>query len=735
MRLTLRTLLAYLDDVLEPSETKLMGQKIQESPVAGELISKIREVMRRRRLSAPDVSGPHVGIDPNIVAQYLDNTLPSDQVADVERVLLSSDELLAEVAACHQVLTLVLGEPCDVSEASRERLYALGPVAAADQLQVEEPVGASEGSASAAPATTKAPTPAATPAPQPERTTEIPEYLRPSPWSQHVVPTAVVALLIVLCVGLLFSDPGFLTGLSEAKRELAKVSRKGESSVAAGPSTTDAASAIMPEATNPDPILIETPASLASTTKPAPNPGKVPGGLDPAPPPDEPEAGTSTPKPAATTDTKPKTDTPADAAVAANAKPSVPAAPVPASPLPVTTVPETKPATVPPAVPVVPVQYTSNEGVFARFDAAAAHWLLVPHRSVLTTGELFACLDPYEAGLDIGQGALRGTLLGGSVMRLVGPSDLAPNGIDIRRGRLLLQASRKETKDAAKIAVVIGQDAWTLELLSADTVVGIEITLREPTRFEKPHDVNWYLGTLYVLSGSAKWTPSQGQALEVGNRTGVMIAPTQGGPAVKPTPISFSTPPDWTDSTKRKQSPLRSFEKPFEKEFEADLPMDQSMQSLIKHRNPKISELAVRGLVVTDSYPAVVKALAECGHEEGRFAARDGLLVWLPMNADHGKLLMSELEMRYPPADAEVVYRLLWGFTREDGRDKVTSLQLVEWLDSGRIEVREMADFWIERLIGRKTDYLATNSPAQRRSQIRRIEKIIEDDGALIKGE
>ena len=30
MRLTLRTLLAYLDDTLEPSETKMIGQKVAE---------------------------------------------------------------------------------------------------------------------------------------------------------------------------------------------------------------------------------------------------------------------------------------------------------------------------------------------------------------------------------------------------------------------------------------------------------------------------------------------------------------------------------------------------------------------------------------------------------------------------------------------------------------------------------------------------------------------------------
>ena len=725
MRLTLRTLLAYLDDVLEPSQTKLMGQKIQESPVAGALVSRIREVMRRRRLSAPDVNGSHIGIDPNIVAQYLDNTLPPEQVADVERVLLSSDELLAEAAACHQVLTLVLGEPCEVSESIRERLYALGPVAPSDQLRVEDPATSVASGKDAVPTAVLdrvADASAQTPFVRIEPTSEVPEYLRSSPWSHRAVPTAVVALLILLCAGLLISDPGFLTGLRQAKRELTKSSRDA-SSTSDKKTTTGTAK---PLAAVP---LVNAPDSQVTM---AANPTSTPTTrLDPAPPPDEPEAsvaGTSkNSKPVAAS--SPKASSPVDVAVASKPKSPIPPAPEPGPSTPV----ESKPA----AMPTVPVQYKSTDGVFLRFDEAEHHWLLAPRQSVVEVGELLACLEPYEASLSFDQGSLRATILGDSMVRVVGPTDMASTGLDLRRGRVLFHGSRGEPQRPIALAIVIGQDLWKLELLTPETVCAIEITPREPSHFEKLHDANWYLGTLYVLAGSAKWTSALGASHEVADRTSLEITPERGVVADKPAPISFPNPPDWTDAQKRKLAPLRRYAGLFEKKFEPDVPADEAMQALITDDNANISSLAARGLTLTDSYSATVQALTLCKNEEGRFASRDGLHLWLPMAAEHGPLLQKELETHYPQVEAEVVYRLLWGFNREDGRDKVTSLQLVGWLRSPNQTIRELAYHWIAELTKpRKWDYRATEtSPARREPAVRRIEALIEKDGALIKGE
>jgi len=124
-------LLAYLDDTLDPAQTRLIGQKVAESDTAQELVTRIKQVTRQRRLTTPVESGPGGKIDPNTIAEYLDNAVSTEQQADIEQICLASDVHLAEVAACHQILTLVLGEPALVPPPAKQRMYGLvkGPEA------------------------------------------------------------------------------------------------------------------------------------------------------------------------------------------------------------------------------------------------------------------------------------------------------------------------------------------------------------------------------------------------------------------------------------------------------------------------------------------------------------------------------------------------------------------------------------------------------------------------------
>ena len=123
MRLTLRTLLAWMDDTLPPSKVREIGNQVGESPFAQELVERIRRVTRQRRLTVPKTTG-NEAIDPNLEASYLDNDLDADQVAEVEKQCLSHDVCLAEVASVHQILSL-LGQRAKVPTEVKERMYLL----------------------------------------------------------------------------------------------------------------------------------------------------------------------------------------------------------------------------------------------------------------------------------------------------------------------------------------------------------------------------------------------------------------------------------------------------------------------------------------------------------------------------------------------------------------------------------------------------------------------------------
>jgi hypothetical protein len=287
MRLTLRTLLAYLDDMLEPADTKIIGQKIQESPMAQLLVSRIREVMRRRRLKAPDVFGPEMGMDPNIVAQYLDNTLRPERYADVERVLLASDEMLAEVAACHEVLTV---DPPEVPQTTRDRLYALGPLDPDSQLLI--PIETSHSLSSRTPHSIpirnelrSSGERAAISANVDEgRITTLPEGLRRPGWTRRMIPTAIFGLLALVSAAML--APEFWTRVRQVNSEIKR--KDGRTKTAMNSSQDTVAEGRKSEAVASAEGTISSESrevnSVSSSTRPpAPTSSKV---RDPGPPED-----------------------------------------------------------------------------------------------------------------------------------------------------------------------------------------------------------------------------------------------------------------------------------------------------------------------------------------------------------------------------------------------------------------------------------------------------------------
>ena len=123
MKLTLRSLLGWLDDMLSPADTVTISQQVRSNPSVKELAERIKKVTRMRRLTVPEDDGPQ-GVDPNLVAMYLENELSPEAVVEFERKCLASDVLLAEIASVHQIMSLV-GQKAKVPADAKYRLDLL----------------------------------------------------------------------------------------------------------------------------------------------------------------------------------------------------------------------------------------------------------------------------------------------------------------------------------------------------------------------------------------------------------------------------------------------------------------------------------------------------------------------------------------------------------------------------------------------------------------------------------
>lgn len=124
MRLTLRTLLGWIDDALPPEEHRLIGERVAGSRFATRLADRIRDVVVCGSVDVPWTGGPGFADDPNVVAEYLDNTLASEHLATFERHCIESEPHLAEVADCHRLLAELFRSP-QLARLPREQRHGL----------------------------------------------------------------------------------------------------------------------------------------------------------------------------------------------------------------------------------------------------------------------------------------------------------------------------------------------------------------------------------------------------------------------------------------------------------------------------------------------------------------------------------------------------------------------------------------------------------------------------------
>ncbi len=101
MRLTLKRLLDYRDDRLDPNETKELGKILAEHPEASKWLDQLDRVLWDGVSPEPTESSESVAT----IAQYLENKLDPSAEAELEKQAFRNPALLLEITRCHQALS------------------------------------------------------------------------------------------------------------------------------------------------------------------------------------------------------------------------------------------------------------------------------------------------------------------------------------------------------------------------------------------------------------------------------------------------------------------------------------------------------------------------------------------------------------------------------------------------------------------------------------------------------
>ena len=762
MRLTLRTLLAYLDDILPPAETKELGEKIAATPAASQLVDRIRDVMRRRRLTAPEPDGSGGGIEPNLVAEYLDNNLAPERVADVERICLESDINLAEAAACHQILTLVLGEPVEISGRLRERMYALGPqgtpLAVPDGQAPSKNVRDTNAREQLAAIKSAQVPKTKTAVKKPE--SRVPEYLRRKPLWKSLLPWAAIAAVIAIWFGLLYGDPSLFRGASDdaesSKGVVAVVDEDAPEQPVEEPveaDTTEAAPQVASSSLPDLPVDQEPPADDVPIMEEA-NKGPEPAGKAVA----STTAANASPEPAGST--KPKAPEPAS-----STPPAAPTEPVG-----------------PPQIDVV-----ASTGSVFRYESTPSLWLPMADDEDPPVGASIAVPEPFDAKMTASGLELGLSVLGGTRFTPIGSTDAAPLGFDLAQGRIRFapELGAQPKPEELMFALRLGKGLWRIEALTPQTVFGIEALPLQPTGEGQDLSDRTPQGVVYVSAGSVRVADAGGrvEVASAGNR--LILTPAGNGigappaPSVEeevtvaePTPTAESdaeaavaaadaaetaaavqteqipetappvaeplpadaTPvglPAWM-TPREPTSALRKAMVAFQKEILADVPVSESLLPAVDSPYYYVAEPAAKALALIEDIDGMVKTLRSGSHE-AMLAAIEGIRNWLGRSPRNAEILKRQLELIFAREGlSETLYLLLMGFNSEDANDEIVAMQLVEWLDHPEPVVRELAFYHVKRLSGGlKMNYVPTHTAGQRAGAVKRWRDFVSRNGGL----
>ncbi len=758
MRLTLRTMLAYLDDMLEPSDAEDIGRKVEESEFASTVVHRVRDVTRRMRLEAPRLRGRQMGVDPNTVAEYLDNTLSPERVPEFEKLCLESDMHLAEVASCHQILTLVLGEPAEIDPHLRQQIY---------ELSLRKPPAAeNEQEYIVAPAETIAPRPIV------ERARpEVPGYLRDThertfAWWQM----AAVAVLIMMIGATVWmaarpssaptvaigssSTPSLAAGAApepprdttlapDASGELSgEVSPGPASNLAEGvrsgsPAPSDATST---GGDRGDPDVADgvsggraSPEPLAQPDDSLPLPPEPDHANDEAPP--APNALDQSLELRPTPENSTQFVTPAAAAAEPGDEIMPQSGDLEATPgaerdNPADASPEAAEAGAPGdlaerlSAPRAGLgRFVTGHQVLLRKPAGSTDWHRAAAQQVIYAADDLLCPAAFRGTLSLGAG-VSVELLGGTQVRLESADGSGPPTVVVTFGRVVLL---NVGAAGASLNLVLGDVAGRLTFVDAESAVAFEVHAERAPGSNPEQEVSLWQAECFATSGSLMWQPEQAAAQRIDAPAHRRIALS--GCEALAVPQAF---PDWISAEQLKPIEEKAADA-LEQALAEDAPVVLRLKELVQQRKEEVRALALRSLALLGQYNLVVEALGDSRQHSywpEQFAALSAAVARSPESA---AAVRAALEETKGLDSADELYRQLWGYSAEQLAG-VEGGKLVRNLDHDDQVFRVLAFCNLERQTGRTLSYRPEDSQAKRRPHVLRWRQLY-DSGKLVPSE
>jgi hypothetical protein len=704
-------MLAFLDGILEQKDAQDIANKIDESKFAADLMHRIRDLLRRLRLAAPSVSERGPGLDPNTVAEYLDNTLPAERVTDFEKVCLepnspTADIHLAEVAACHQVLTIVLGEPAEIDPALRDRIYQL-PSQPREKQETPEPAPQEANAHLPPPLPTHPPEPATAPFETLDLRLRakptVPEYLRePRRDRRWFAITAIVLSTVCLVLIIMLAThqfdrgkPGgnFLVkiGLMSPAKEVAENKNAPKTGTSANGETKPPANQTKTEQENGENAngktsdSTETPNSNANdvTQKPSEDNGQMPQNTTPDQPTnDNPPLPPTNENP---TNVSPEAENkePPD-----NAQPGVENAVKPVTP------PNPEPVEPEPVARNPIGRFTSIDQILLRSTDNSGDWKRLQGGTVVYPQERLLALPTYRTAITLSSGLIL-QLLGGSEVELLPGDAKAPSGIKIRYGRLVINSVANPN---LKLRVVIGNTSGTLTFTDAESKVGIVVRRLHELGANPETETGRFSTEIFIAKDRVTWEQDGVEPMDVVAPTRIMILPEI--PPVTDHPKDF---PAWISAAEL----LKEIDRRASQNMQPAFAVDQSAQlKLLELADPsstrlkEVRWLAIRSLGYLGDFDSMVRALNDPAYKDQWY---DFHIEWLreavARDAQTAAAVHKSLEKLYGP-QAENLYRMLWGYTNKDleaGEDG----RLVKNLDDDTLCVRVLAIWNLKDLTGK----------------------------------